>query len=122
MLSPFGLISVCPDRELTFLCSTNRAYIQWDVTILQEDRRISGSQLLSFSSRNIEPLTVGTKSFVITVNSTNPFTSSLIIANTTIDLNGTMVRCTDIGNSITSTAVASVHIVKATGMHCPGLF
>ena len=92
--------------------------------ILQGDRRISESQLLSFSSLNIAPLIVGTKSFVITVNSTNPFRSSLIIANTTNDLNGTSVSCMDIGNSITetSTAVASVHIVKATGRHCPGLF
>ena len=120
MLSPSGLTSVCSGRELTLLCSTNRSYIRWNVTIsLQSGKRESRSQLLSSSSQNIAPLIVGTKSFVITANATNILTSTLTIANVT-DLNGTTVRCTDIGTSSTetSTSVAMVHVIKVTGIHC----
>ena len=120
MLSPSGLSSVCYGRELTLLCSTNRSYIRWNVTVLQSGRRESRSQLLSSSSQNTAPLIVGTESFVITANATNILTSTLTIANVTTTLNGTTVRCTDIGtsNTETSTFVAVVHVIKAAGTIC----
>lgn len=118
MLSPSGLTFACPGEELTFFCSTGGSFMDWNVTILQLGRKISRSRFFATNSENIAPLMVGTKSFTIMANFTDVLTSTLRIDNTTIDLNGTKVRCTDFGDSIneTSTSVATVHIIKVTGM------
>lgn len=111
---------VCPGGELTFVCSTNRSFIEWNVTIPQSGE--SRSRLVASGDQSIGPLVVNMKSFDVMINSDSlveGLTSKLVIANVTADLNGTFVLCTDIGNSLTesSTSMGIIHIINATGTY-----
>ena len=121
MLSSTRIALVCPGGELTFVCSTNRSLIEWNIIIPQSG--VTRSRLIASSDQSIYigPLVVNMKSFNITINSDSlirGLTSKLSVTNITPDLNGTFVQCTDIGSSLTevSTSVGIIHIINAAGM------
>ena len=105
MLSPAGMTFVCPGEQLTFVCSTNRTFIEWNVTFQLPNSGgiISRTQLVSSIGQVLSPLVVDMKPFIITKCSMNGLTSALSVANATTDLNGTDVYCTDIGGSLNET-------------------
>lgn len=119
MLSSTRVALVCSGGELTFVCSTNRSFIEWNVTIPQSG--VTRSRLIASGDQSIGPLVVNMQSFNITINPDSlikGLTSKLSVTNITPDLNGTFVQCTDIGSSLTeaSTSVGIIHIINATGM------
>ena len=117
MLSPSGVVSICMGQQLIFTCSTDRAFIEWNVTILQSGVRSSRTRLVLTETRTTTPLTVNMMTFNITrISSIGslPLISTLVVDNITDDgLNGTEVNCTDIGSSLahTSSSVTFVHII-----------
>ena len=120
MLSPSGVVPVCPGEDLVFVCSTNRSFIEWNVTlILGSGERISRTRLVASGSAHVIPLVVQMTSFNIIVHESLPLTSTLTAANTTTDLNGTQVSCTAIQDSIedaiTSTATVLLTEVGMCG-------
>ena len=115
---------MCSGGQLTFVCTTNRTFIEWNITVLDSmGIRISRTRLLSTGSQSVESQTVNMIVFDITRRSkldSTPLISTLSVANVTTGLNGTLINCTDIESSLTetSTSVATVQVIKATGKLC----
>ena len=94
-LSPSNVALVCPGRQLSLTSRTNQSILRW--TIIQP----GGSDTDDFRDisniGSISPLPIDIAGRTITVHfshqSTNPLISTLSIANTSTDLNGTRIRC-----------------------------
>ena len=102
VLSPSGIATVCPEATLEITCSTDRHFLNWNVTTppsaSESGQAVTRSRLISSSSQIIKPLIINTKVFYVSIVSTmDQFTSILSVVNVTDDLNGTIVQCTDIG-------------------------
>ena len=113
MLSPSGVALVCPGEQLTFVCSTNRSFVQWNVTVFRSGQSISRTRLVpSVGAPFTSSVVVDMVPFHITRVGSLPLTTTLTITNVSTDLNGTRVNCTDIGSSLaeTSTSVSIIEI------------
>ena len=120
-LSPADVVSVCPGERLAFTCSTEKHFLNWTVTILRSSQYESRSRLIpADSTTDIQPVIVFMTQFDIErINSSNGALAivsvlSVPAINVMSDLNGTEIRCTDIGNTATdtSTSVSTVHIIE----------
>ena len=120
MLSPSGVARVCSGEELAITCSTDRSFLEWNVTIVspESEQNVSRSRLIS-SVGSIDPLRINMRTFNIsrTTNALDGSSASLqsiIVITVTVDLNGTVVRCTDIGSSLAekSTSAVTVHVIR----------
>ena len=105
-LSPRGVMWVCPGAQLAVICSTDRRFLNWSVTIppsaSDSGEAVARSRLLSNSTQAIGLLMVEMKQFNISITSTmDLFSSILSYTNATADLNGTVINCCepDRGNS-----------------------
>ena len=121
-LSPHGVMWVCPGAQLDVTCSTDRRFLTWSVTIppsaSDSGEAVNRGRLFTSSTQAnaIEPLVVEMKTFNISITSTvDPFSSVLSYTNATTDLNGTVINCSDIGNSRTesNSSMVIVHITTA---------
>ena len=121
-LSPRGVMWVCPGAQLAVTCSTDRSFLSWTVTIppsaSDSGEAANKSRLYSSSTQAyaIEPLVVEMKQFNISITSTeDPFSSVLSYTNATADLNGTVINCSDKGNSTAEShsSMVIVHITTA---------
>ena len=118
MLSPSEVATVCPGATLAITCSTDRSFLNWSVTIppsASESGAVTRSQLVASGSQTIRALVIDNmRVFNISIISTmDSFISVLSVTDVTADLNGTIVHCTDIGNSLaeSSTSMTIVHII-----------
>ena len=111
---------VCPDSDLVFTCSTERRFIEWNVTVIDSaGMRISRTRILSDTtqSRALSPLIVIGKQFNLTIRTLvdmpHTLSSELLIFNTSSDLNGTEIRCTDYGNTQedSSTSLSTLTVI-----------
>ena len=112
MLSPSGEVSVCPGSQLSFTCSTNLRYLDWNITIFQPLTGASDSrrQLLTFVSED-SPLTISGYSFSVTRNSADnyyPPISTLTVPSAVDDLHNAKINCTEIG----STLAEQIHLLQ----------
>ena len=119
MLSPSGEVSVCPGGQISFTCSTNLGFLEWNVTVLQSEppNSYSRRQLITPGSQLDLHLVINEHIFNITRNSTDnarPLVSTLTVANAVADLSATKINCTDIGSSITitSTSLATISVIN----------
>ena len=118
VLSTPEVVSVCPGKNLHFICSTNRSFIEWNITILRPEsgQKESRSKLVSDISPVATLIVYGTV-FNIARNSSLrscPLTSTLSVANVTTDLNGTIVNCTSIEHSTLekNSLLTTIHIIR----------
>ena len=115
MLSPSGVVWVCPGADLVTTCSTDRNFINWSVTVENRSgQALTRDRLVSFMATSVEPLRVGMRIFNMSVTSTtDSFTSVLSFTNVTTDLNNTEINCSDIGSSVSESrsSVALVHVI-----------
>ena len=120
-ISPHGLMWVCPGAQLDVTCSTDRSFLNWSVTI-PPSANDSGeaintrSRLFSSSTQVVGSLMFEMKQFNISITSTeDPFSSVLSYTNVTADLNGTVINCSDKGNSTaeSDSSMVIVHITTA---------
>ena len=119
-LSPRGVMWVCRGAQLNVTCSTDRKFLNWNVTIppsaSDSGEAVNRSRLLSPNSKVDGPLVVEMKAFNISITSTvDPFSSILSYTNVTADLNGTVINCSDKGNSTeeSDSSMVIVHITTA---------
>ena len=119
MLSPSGEASVCPGDQLSFTCSTNLTFLEWNITTFQSGT--SRRQIMTAISQSNVQLIINGHSFSITRTSDDgsyPIVSKLVIANVPADLtiNSTRIRCTgqEVGHPFTenSTSVAVIHVIR----------
>ena len=126
MLSPPGVARVCPGGELAITCSTDRSFLEWNITASQSFP-LPGvphrTRLVSVSSQTVEPLVLNMVSFNFSHSTyTNGSSVSLVSVLSVTDvpdiLNGTRVNCTDIGASLaeTNTAIVTVHAIRSTDL------
>ena len=105
---------MCPGGQLSFRCSTNLRFLEWNVTIFQSGRPDSRRQLVSATTELELGILISGHHFNITrasVYDSYPLTSTLTIAMVVTNLNATRIKCAEIGNSPTETSV-SVAIVN----------
>ena len=113
MLSPSGDVSVCPGAQLSFRCSTNLRFLEWNITVNIQSKRIPVTSLSQFSS----PFIINGHSFNVTRNSADEaysLISTVAVSNVVADLNGTRVNCTEIEGSTqvdSSTSVATINVL-----------
>ena len=112
MLSPSGDVSVCPGGQLSFRCSTNLRFLEWNITVFRLGRSDSKRQLVTTVTELELDLMISGQAFnnIITRNSALnllPLISMLTISNT---LAANKIKCTEIGSSLveTSTSVATL--------------
>ena len=118
MLSPSGEASMCPGDHLSFTCSTNLTFLEWNITTFQSGT--SRRQIMTAISQSNVQLTINGHSFSITRTSDDgsyPIVSTLVVANIPADLtiNSTRIRCAgqEVGRPLTenSTSVAVIHVI-----------
>ena len=111
MLSPSGSVFACPGSQLSFTCSTNLDILEWNITVgMLRSRR----QLVTDISRFDLPLMINSHSFNVTRDSADrskPIISTLTTSAVTSDLNGTIISCTGVGGSESSTMVATINVI-----------
>ena len=117
MLTPSGEVSVCPGGQLSFRCSTNLSFLEWNVTVVQSGIFLSEKLIVTSISLFDLPFIVTPHSFNVIRNSADgsyPLIATLTVDNVVAGLNGTRVNCTEIGSSLaeTSTSVATIHIIS----------
>ena len=119
-LSPRGVMWVCPGAQLDVTCSTDKSFLTWSVTIppsaSDSGEAVTRSRLYSSASQTIGPLVVEMKEFTTSITSTvDPFSSVLSYTNATADLNGTVINCSDTGDSEaeSNSSMVIVHITTA---------
>ena len=126
MLSPPGVARVCLGGELAVICSTDRSFLEWNITV-PLSFPLPGvpyrTRLVSISSQDLEPIVLNMISFDFshtthTNGSSESLVSVLSVTNVPDILNGTRVNCTDIGASLaeTSTATVTVHVIRSTDL------
>ena len=119
-LSPRGVVSVCPGAQLAVTCSTDRRFLNWCITIppsaSDSGEAVTRSRLISSNFQLFVPLVVEMKAFNISItNTVDLFSSVLSYTNATADLNGTVINCSDYGDSPgeSDSSMAIVHITTA---------
>ena len=97
------MVRVCPGRELAITCSTNRAFLEWNI---RPSFAIPGTpyrtRLISSNDGDHEPIVLSMVSFnflsaVQTNGSSASLVSVLSVGDVQLNLSGTRVNCTDIG-------------------------
>ena len=117
-LSTPELVSVCPGEQLAINCSDfMTGFIEWNVTVVNNSG--SGESRKRLVASNVTSnLTVNGKSFQIRTNIGSAMASgitSTLSTTITPDLNGTVVRCTEVGGShnVTSSSTTTVHVIRS---------
>ena len=119
-LSPSGVMWVCPGAQLDVTCSTDRSFLNWNVTIppsaSDSGEAVTRGRLFSLSTETVGPLVVEMKQFNISITSTvDSLSSVLSYTNATADLNGTVINCSYTGASKaeSNSSIVIVHITTA---------
>ena len=116
VLSPSGDVSVCPGGQISFRCSTNLRFLEWNITAYQSGMLGSRRHILTSISQSHVQLTINGDSFSITRISADG--SYPIVSTVTADnvLAVTIkIRCTghEVESSLpeNSTSVATVNVI-----------
>ena len=119
-LSPKMVAPVCHVGDpLQLTCNASVEFIQWSILRVNEqgtlDRVTNDVILNSGNSNKMMQTTVNSIVFTFTRVSTQediPLISTLTVDSVGIDLNGTVVRCTDVANPTTS-ASTTIQIIDS---------
>ena len=120
MLSPSGVARVCPGGDLAITCSTDRSFLEWNIT---PSFTIPGqpyrTRLVFVSQDLVLPLVLNMISFDFSHSTHNNGSSVSLVSVLSVTsvpdiLNGTRVNCTDIGASLaeTTTSMVTVHVIR----------
>ena len=114
-LSPSGRVSVCPEGQITFVCTTNSTVHEWNIFV--PSHNYNRSKLVTIHSPFMnESFPLGMIDLVAYVTKTSisdslPLISTLSLINVTTDLNGTVVQCTERQRVITAPA-GIIHVIQ----------
>ena len=121
-LSPSGVVSVCPGGQLSFRCSTNSSFLEWNITANYPSDESHRHIITSRLSHPDWQRTINGHLFSITRTSaagSSPIVSAMTVANVmddlTMSINGTRVRCTghetESSVSENSTSLATIYVI-----------
>ena len=90
----------------------------WNISVPEMDG-VTSRELIITSISQFTSLLVKKKSFkilIISLIEETPLISMMSVANLTADMNGTVINCTDVGDSLaeTSTSVTKINILKTS--------
>ena len=113
VLSPSGEVSVCPGNQLSFSCSTNLGYLEWNVIMYQSGAPYSRKQRVYPTSSFAHSLMVNGYSFRVTRDSVDGSRriNSTLTVNATTDLNGTDIYCYSSSEQGSSLAAVTIHLI-----------
>lgn len=120
MLSPSGVVPVCPESRISFRCSTNLTFLEWIVTVPQSGRLNSKSEIVTAETLLDLDLDIGGHVFHINRNSaynSYPLESVLTIANATTTLMATKINCTERSFNERSSSIAIIDIINSRLMN-----
>ena len=119
-LSPMMVASVCHVGDpLNLTCTASVEFISWSFTVVNEQGRDEEITIFSTSrapSNQSMPIVVNSTTFTLIRNSAQivlPLISTSSIDSVSIGLNGTVVNCSDPGNSTTS-ASTTIKIIDTS--------
>ena len=119
-LSPMTVASVCHVGDpLNLTCTASVEFISWSFTVVTEQGRDEEITMFSTSratSNQSMPIVVNSTTFTLIRNSAQrvlPLISTLSIDSVSIGLNGTVLNCSDPGNS-TMSASTTIQIIDSS--------
>ena len=116
LLSPMSVAPVCHVGDpLQLTCTASVDFLEWNMRVINEHGRLH--EITAFSNsrdmnQQLTPMVVNDTSFTfmrISARNATPLMSTLAINSISIGLNGTVVRCRDANNPMTS-ASTTIHI------------
>ena len=116
-ISPAHMASVCRGDQLELICTTNRIFLEWSFSLISEGETSARtySRILNILSGPAIPgLLVNSITFSfsrVSAQDTLPLISRLLINPVSAELNGTLVNCTDIFETL-ETASTLVRIIN----------
>ena len=114
-----SVVTVCHvGNPLQLTCTTSVEFLEWHMRVINEQGRLH--EIIAFSNsrdmtQQLTPMVVNDTSFTfmrISARNATPLVSTLAINSTSIGLNGTVVRCRDANNPMTS-ASTTIQIFDA---------
>lgn len=120
---------MCPGDDVSIACSTNGDFLRWNLTVivdelggtLSRDRLVSSSQGLEADRLELNEMVFYIRSIRNISNGMGSvrLNSTISAANSTANLNGTTVKCTEVYMSSQAiVSVTVVHILRAdNGMY-----
>ena len=126
ILSPTMVAPVCRvGDQLNITCTSSVEFIEWSIMLIYNDlgtpenitELYVGS---SGTSQQVPPITVNSTTFTFKRDSpqgASTLISTLSIDSVNIGLNGTIVRCMEVGNLMIS-ASTTIYIVKSDVSNC----
>ena len=121
-LSPMSVAPVCRVGDpLQLTCTASVDFLEWHMRVINEHGRLH--EITAFSNsrdmnQQLPPMVVNDTSFTfmrISIQFASPLVSTLAINSTSIGLNGTVVRCMDPSNPMTSasTTIYFIDVIKS---------
>ena len=114
-LSPLNVALACAGDQLEFFCSTEERFLEWGIVTPQKylSRLVPASAI----AQELEPLFINDTVVNVTKTSSigmQTLMSTLLIGNVTIDLNGTIVNCSQItqNGQTAGTLSAVIHTIR----------
>ena len=124
ILFPMSVARVCRVGDpLQLTCTASVDFLEWNMMVINEQGRLH--EITAFSNsrdmnQQLPPMVVNDTSFTfmrISARNATPLVSTLAINSTSIGLNGTVVRCRDANNPMTS-ASTTIHIIGIINSKC----
>ena len=121
-LSPMTVAPVCHVRDqLQLMCTTSVEFLRWNVLRANEQGAlvdVINSEIINSRDIMVRTKSTSLNSATITFMRTSaqgasPLTSTLSIDSVNIGLNGTVVRCSDVANPMTS-ASTTIRIINTS--------
>ena len=118
MISPMMMVPVCRTGDpVSITCTAPVEFISWSILRQGTLQMIINDQLInSRDAHQMAQVMANSTTFTFVRISTqfaSPLVSTLSIDSVSIGLNGTVVRCSDVANSITSTST-TIQIIDTT--------
>ena len=116
-LSPMSVAPVCDVGDpLQLTCAASVEFIRWNITVVNDQgitEEITVNSNSGDTSQQISQRVINSTTFTFMRSSAQngPLISTLSIDSVSIGLNGTVVRCVEVGGSMLSSASTTIHII-----------
>ena len=119
-LSPMTVARVCRvGDQLQITCTASVEFIRWSILQANEQGTlVQATNYVQINSRDssgqMSQIVLNSATFTFTRTSAqeeSPLISTLFIDSVSIGLNGTVVRCSDVANSMTSASLTTIQII-----------
>jgi hypothetical protein len=116
ILSPMTVAPVCDVGDpVNLTCTASVEFIRWNITVVNDQgiiEEITANSNSGDASQQMSQRVINSTTFIFMRSSAQngPLVSTLSIDSVSIGLNGTVVRCVEVGGSMAS-ASSTIHII-----------